>query len=382
MWIELTEDIDKCLENITNPMSKYAIALNTVFDSMIKGLHIVYASRKRLDNIQKADYINPSIKYFIEWIKCNYVYIYSCKSIVDYKIIITLDSEIVVKGNTFYVPLIYFYDFRETKFLTENESDADFFRYIYEFIRKDKKIADMYSICLENDSFHGGNVQSKILQIAKENRIALCIVDSDREMKGRSRGSTFGGANKVYSKIKANHVFVLRELESREKENLLPPYAYLLICKEKKDVLQALNACKENEKIIRYFDIKDGIKLGVFEDKVWQNYYKDLIDKLNNLGAIHQPASNKDKKFVCIDGIGGFLCEEACRVYLDEKEVSEDIINKRNIDEETKELIRNLRMSFKENLPTYMYKEWEEIHKIMFSWGCCISKNRLPNYRM
>lgn len=52
---------------------------------------------------------------------------------------------------------------------------------------------------------------------------------------------------------------------------------------------------------------------------MWQNYYKDLIDKLNNLGAIHQPASNKDKKFVCIDGIGGFLCEEACRVYLDEK---------------------------------------------------------------
>lgn len=115
---------------------------------------------------------------------------------------------------------------------------------------------------------------------------------------------------------------------------------------------------------------------------MWQNYYKDLIDKLNNLGAIHQPASNEDKKFVCIDGIGGFLCEEACRVYFDEKEVSESIINKRNIDEETKELIRNLRMSFKENLPTYMYKEWEEIHKIMFSWGCCISKNRLPNYRM
>ena len=49
----------------------------------------------------------------------------------------------------------------------------------------------MYSICLENDSFHGGNVQSKILQIAKENRIALCIVDSDREMKGRSRGVNF-----------------------------------------------------------------------------------------------------------------------------------------------------------------------------------------------
>ena len=88
MWIELTEDIDECLENITNPMSKYAIALNTVFDSMIKGLHIVYASRKRLDNLQKADYINPSIKYFIELIKCNYVYIYSCKSIVDYKIIV------------------------------------------------------------------------------------------------------------------------------------------------------------------------------------------------------------------------------------------------------------------------------------------------------
>ena len=36
-----------------------------------------------------------------------YIYIL-VKSIVDYKIIVTLDSEIVVKDNTFYVPLIYF----------------------------------------------------------------------------------------------------------------------------------------------------------------------------------------------------------------------------------------------------------------------------------
>ncbi len=80
-----------------------------------------------MDNLQKADYINPSIKYFIEWINViMYIYIL-VKSIVDYKIIVTLDSEIVVKDNTFYVPLIYFYDFRETKFLTENESDAEFF---------------------------------------------------------------------------------------------------------------------------------------------------------------------------------------------------------------------------------------------------------------
>ncbi len=47
MWIELTEDIDECLENITNPMSKYAIALNTVFDSMIKGLHIVLCIKRK-----------------------------------------------------------------------------------------------------------------------------------------------------------------------------------------------------------------------------------------------------------------------------------------------------------------------------------------------
>ena len=46
----------------------------------------------------------------------------------------------------------------------------------------------------------------------------------------------------------------------REKENLFPPSAYMLLCEEKMTFLMVLNQFIEDEKVIKYFDIKDGVK--------------------------------------------------------------------------------------------------------------------------
>ena len=384
MWIEIPDENEAYLCNINNVMCKSALAINTLIESMLKGQHIVYASRRLLDKIEKLPYINPSNKAFICWVKQQYIYIYGCRDIIEYKIEVTTISDIIyVEEKKYVVPLDYFYDFRETKLLTENETDGTFFEHIYHFIRKNKKMNNIYSVNFENDSCHGANVASKITQSAKENRIAICLLDSDREMRGSAMGATYRGANKSYNKVKKNHIMLLKALESREKENLFPPSVYMVLCEEKKDLLMILNQFVGEENLIRYFDIKDGVKYKKCKIDGWEEYYKILIDELIKAGIYKLPEKEDiGEDFVCVEGIGDKICDVACQVFLTEEENSEEILSRRGVAEKNKQKVREMRKSVKDILPNYMYTEWEQIHNLLFSWGCCIAEKKLPNYQL
>lgn len=385
MWIEIPDEIDEYLSNIDDAMSKASLAINALLESMLRGQHIVFASRGLLNKISNLSYINPSNKAFICWIKQKYIYLYGCRDIIEYKISVTTDTDVIsIVDNIYKVPLEFFYDFRESKLLTENESDGEFFIDIYNYIKKNKKIGDFYSVKFENDSCHGANVASKITQNAKENRIAICILDSDREMKGSKVGATYIGARRSFNKVKNNHIMLLEKLDAREKENLFPPIIYMLLCEEKKVLLMVLHKFIEEEKIIKYFDIKDGIKYKKYKINGWESYYKAVIDELIRAGIYKLPQQNEEEKddFICIEGVGEKICDVVCKVLLEEEVNSEEILNKRGMSEEKKEKVREIRKSLKDILPEYMYTEWEQIHKLLFSWGCCISENKLPNYQM
>lgn len=383
MWIEIPDENDTYLCNISNAMCRSSLAINALFESMLKGQHIVYASRKLLNTIEKLDYINPSNKAFICWIKQQYIYLYSCRDIVDHKIVVTtVANTISVKENTYVVPLEYFYDFRETKLLTENETDGSFFEDIYFFIKHYKRTSDFFSIKFENDSCHGSNVGIKITQTAKENRIAICLLDSDREMQGATTGGTYKGANKSYKQIKKNHILLLKALEAREKENLFPPSAYMLLCEEKKAFLEVLDQFVEEEKIIKYFDIKDGVKYKKYKINGWEQYYETLVEALTKAGIYKLPKLDEMKEdFVCIEGIGDKVCDIVCQVLLEKARISEEVLDSHGVAEDTKMKVRELRKSVKDILPDYMYREWEQIHNLLFSWGCCIAEKKLPNYQ-
>lgn len=385
MWIEIPDEIEEYLFNIDDAMSKSSLAINALLESMLKGQHIIYATRELLDKISKLPYINPSNKAFICWIKQQYIYLYGCRDIVEYKIRVTTDADVIsVIENIYKVPLDYFYDFRESKLLTENESDGKFFVDIYDFIRKNKKIGDYYSVRFENDSCHGANVSSKIAQNAKENRIAICILDSDREMEGSKVGPTYKGAKNSFNRVKNNHIMHLKALDVREKENLFPPNAYMLLCEEKMPFLRVLHQFIEEEKIIKYFDIKDGVKYKKYKINGWEQYYKAVIERLIQEGIYKLPQQEEEDKdnFICIEGVGERICDVVCKVLLEEEIKSEEILDKRGMTEDRKQDVRKMRKSLKDILPQYIYAEWEQIHKLLFSWGCCISESKLPNYQM
>lgn len=109
-------------------------------------------------------------------------------------------------------------------------------------------------------------------------------------------------------------------MESREKENLFPPSVYLLLCQECTDLLTTLNKFIDNEKIIKYFDIKDGVKYKKYKICGWKQYYKSVIEEFEKTGAYRLPIEGDDlDKFICIKGIGDKMCDIACQALLGEE---------------------------------------------------------------
>lgn len=90
MWIEIQDDIKEYLDTIDNALCQEAIAINTLIESMLKGQHIVYMSRIVLNKLIDLDYISPSNKMFINWVKQKYIYIYAGRDIIEHKIVITI----------------------------------------------------------------------------------------------------------------------------------------------------------------------------------------------------------------------------------------------------------------------------------------------------
>lgn len=385
MWIELPDEIEEYLSNINSAMNKSSLAINALFESMLKGQHIVFATRKLLSRIAELEYINPSNRDFICWIKQKYIYVYGCKDVVEYKIrVISQQNTIRIIDKTYEVPLEYFYDFRESKLLTENETDGVFFLDIYNFVRAQKRVSNFFNVKFENDSCHGANVASKILQNAKEDRIAVCILDSDREMKDAKLGDTYKGANNSFNRIKNNHIMLLKALGVREKENLFPPAAYMLVCDENQILLKVLNHFAKEENVIKYFDIKDGVKLKKYQIAGWKQYYSEVIEELIREGGYKLPeiVDGCNPEFICIEGIGDKICDVVCKVLLEDENVCKKVLKERGIPEEKRKSIMETRKTIPQLLPEYIYDEWEQIHNLLFSWGCCISEKRLPNYQM
>jgi hypothetical protein len=71
-----------------------------------------------------------------------------------------------------------------------------------------------------------------------------------------------------------------------------------------------------------------------------------------------------------------------CQILLESELKSEELLEKRGVSEKNKRKIHEIRENLKNVLPCYMYDEWEQLYKLLFSWGCCIEKKKLPNYKM
>lgn len=379
MWIELEDDILNNYENIEDPFDKRFIALNALFDAMWKCQHIIYASDVLLRKLEKHPLINPVNQSFIMWIRQNYIYVYECFDIIQFKAIVSNKIDVVTrKDAVFYIPLTQIIEMHETKLLTENETDAKLFKRIFTYIFQKEKMSTNFFINMENDAFHGGNVSAKIQQESESDRIMLCIVDSDRDYENGECGGTLRAANSEYKKIKDQKLFYLYELKVREKENLFSPGMYLLVSEN--GLLEVISDKFDNECIYRYFDIKEGVKSKKLcnANARWQQHYGSLIEACKNRGVFKETEREDD---YCIKGIGGKLNEIVADILLETNETKfEDNMKRNSLSKERKEKIRKEKQMVLDKLPTCLKLQWRELYLLLFSWGCCLSKKVLPMY--
>lgn len=389
MWIELPDKTYELIRDIKNPYNENITAINALFDSMRRCQHIIFANDNVLKLLQQHSLINPTNKEFITYIRQKYVYIYECFDYIKYRIIVDYENECVTRDdNTFFVPIKYLEEIREAKLLAENENDGNMFCNIYQQINKMKKMSPTFFIRYENDSFHGGNAPSKIKQATQDNRIILCLVDSDKDYIGCARGCTSAGAHKAYNKVKNNHVINIYELGVRERENLFPPILYKVITHNHQKLLDIVDEHIDIEDFIKYIDIKDGVKYKKYDlfekengNNKWDVMYKNFIERCKAEDLFEEPETDQSD-FKCIKGIGPNLCDLLNDILLEPDKYKFEInFHTHCIPNRDKGKIMQVRNNLLELIPDYLLDEWNRIYELLFSWGCCLSRNALPIYQ-
>lgn len=361
MFIIIEDDVFFDLEKVKDPFDPRIKVIDALFESMINGKHIIYSNIRNLDKVKKITYLGHRTKQYVSWIIKEFTRVYSCKNIVDIQVYVSCNyEELEIEDNHIKVPLNYFSVINETKLLTENETDANCFSMITEYIMEKQNIGSSFKICFENDAFHGGNGKDKILQLAQKNVIVICIADTDMDFPNDSRKSTYKGVNDAIKKVKNKIIIQLFELPVREKENLIPATIYNKYTDS--GLIKVISQTFPNDEIVsNFFDIKDGVKIKKIlkpSDK-WLKYYRKLIEecKKNNI-CCEENLKKGDLDSKYIYGIGDKLCDTVCEAIFCS---------------ESNELLSSI--------PEFEIRNWELISKVLFTWGCCLNQERFPAQR-
>lgn len=385
MFIEIEEEIFTEIEKKSCD-DIIIVALEGLFDSMYKGMHIVYASPQNLIKLSSNMKLSERIRNFIKWITREYIWIYSCEDKIKTKLIISKNKskvEYIKDKGIIYLPIGKVFTINATKLLTEHTSDAVLFKRITTHVLNIKELNSFFSIYFEDDSYYGGNGPDKINQIQNTNRIVLCIVDSDKDYQDGKNGDTYSIVNKAVKNAKEYIPIELYTLGVREKENLFSASIY----KEFKNLLliEIIDEKFSNDmNLIRFFDIKEGIayKYLVQKDEKWDFYYNALLEECKKRGIEFNPIINEKTPKYLLPGIGGKLCDKVAEVLLTtddvnaviEKHFTDMSLEKRNLLVENRNDILN-------RLPICLRTEWDRITEYLFSWGCALNCNRLPYMR-
>ncbi len=381
MYIIIEDDVFENLEQIDDAFDPRIMAIDHLFDAMIKGKHIVYSDIKNLIKIKNIEKLGARTRQYVGWIIKEYAQIYSCKSIITkYLSVSTKYKKISEKEDYFEVPLEYVLDIGETKLLTENESDAKFYQQLSKYRYKQKQLNGIFDVCFENDSYHGANGVSKIEQLAEGNKIVLCVADTDMDFPGDAKKSTFKGVNGAIKKAKQRIATDLLDFPVREKENLFPAMVYSKFTDV--PIIRVISEkYPEDEAINNFFDIKDGIKYKkvLNPQEKWKKYYNALMSDCEKENICNKNLGEDDGDKCYISGIGEKICDNVAEVLFtgNIKQTREAF----NMNDEEATSICGKRYELLSEMPDFVKENWKVIAKSLFNWGCCINISRYPAQR-
>lgn len=387
MFIELDSDFINCVCSINKIMKPQLVVMEALFNSMLKGNHIVYASREDITKIISKQNLSQVLLDYLKWVLKKYVYIYSCKNSLKTFIIVTnknnkIDYKISNNITKISVPYMFFIKENISKLLTENERDAISFEKITKYVYKKRSISAYYNINFEHDSFHGGNCKTKVEQVSHSNNMVISLVDSDMKYSGGKKGSTYKGLVSAVKQAQKNIPISSYVLPVREKENLIPISIYKQFTDNR--LIHVIADYFENDiEIQNFFDLKEGVKRKTIDqaDDKWKNHFNTLISKCEEKKIYLDKKENLKDDDKYIEGIGADLCDKIIDVLF----VSEDYKYLKNKFSDLKrvhiEMIIRDKDKWVKNIPDYILHIWEQIADVLFDWGCCINVTKYPVIR-
>lgn len=180
---------------------------------------------------------------------------------------------------------------------TENVQDYHFYMGIYKMFNDEK-------IYIDNLPYNGGNIDT-IKTYIHNNKVLLCIADSDKEYFDSKKGSTASAVERLIKKYETKKIIDKYVLNVREKENLIPFSTYLIYCESTKEKYfkEINNLANMDNNINYYYDIKDGIKLKKYNE-YYNKFDTDECIKWNQINRkmIDAAIDNELSDFnVCLD---------------------------------------------------------------------------------
>ena len=380
MFIEITDDLIKDLNTLEDNEIKERIWLliNDALHSVLHRHHIVFATYFAINLLMNDSNIDNSNKKVLCWMQNKMQDLNAIKqkvAIVLELSAIKCSETIRVNGKSRYVININdLEEFKESVLITENTSDYDFYLGIFNWYNDNSICA----LSISNLPSNGSNADKIILSSNNEKKFVGCIFDSDKDYQRAKIGGTIKKAKEAENKRKFKFLpFELHELPVREKENIFPFREYEqesnIEEKTKKMISALLN--RNNEDLMRYFDIKDGIKHKTIKNKsnddVWKSIYESFIEQCNKEGlclsentckSCRKPQCTECKKGETkyIAGIGDKLLETVSKNFFQKYPKKIQDLSKLNS------------IFFNQK---YILEEWEIISKILFNFGCSISRS-------
>jgi hypothetical protein len=371
---------ESILEVLNDESVKDAIANLTM--SRKKGKHLIYGTRRVLDELSKSNELDKMQKDVFAKLISKISKMKSYLKEFNRRIELVANISTIKRysdeyGSIIQMPIQFLEDFNlvtESMLILEDINDYKLYKFITNYVLDRRNITDV------NFNFSvipgaGGGIKKVFEEkISQNNHLVVSIVDTDKTSPGEGIHPTARPLITFYNRIKNACLGEVFFSEYHEVENLIPQFCYEeLIGLSKNDIESYLEAAastadkptrdipidwrtyqldtyKLNRKdVFKYFDYKKGIRVTNFRNVHGERFWSKLLLDIGSDFDIdkYKPIDDVNKEIIVIKGFNDKVLDNTYK-----------LLAKANFNELDELLTKELKGL------------WYEIGNFLLDWGC------------
>jgi len=332
MLIDLDTTIETRLADLQENPS-FCAAMRNLALGYREGKHVVTAPRSVLDRLMQLQTLDQLTRDTFRRIKNSYQDGQLLRKRVRYYVIVCAESgsistpDSVTAGRqqtSIRISYALFDDsgwIQPSVLLAEDAGDARFYEHVARAHVAHEKLSGIEIRCSRRGG--GGSSTEDQLDAAAQERLVVCIVDSDRDWPDASDGQTARKVLQVLERLRADHPAVeVLVLPCREIENLIPGSLVLDALPSNTDATLRSRIADASEagvlgrdELFHYLDIKKGMSLCDVlgsQPEAKQDFLRDVYSRLGRPSPQERPCQDacrgtRDTPCSRFDGLGDHL---------------------------------------------------------------------------